>query len=285
MESCATHSDILTALGLKSSGSNHQRLKKRLSQDNLQLKSEKYMGQISRIPQNELWRLVTESESYSDALRQLGLKNNSGNYRSLKIHMEKNNLSPSDFKKVFKGGKRPLDLKEILVKNSHYSRGHLKRRLIKVGLLDEVCYVCGAGPEWNGLLLTLQLDHINGDPTDNRLCNLRILCPNCHSQTLTYARNHNPAYTQKFKPQNCCTDCGVALALRVSVRCRRCRDKLQVQELKHPLDEILGNIRSYGYVHTARIYGVSDNTIRKWLSKVGLDPKDFRKIKIEAKPK
>ncbi len=54
--------------------------------------------------------------------------------------------------------------------------------------LDGLCTLCGQGPEWNGKVLVLQLDHENGDCTDNRLENLRFMCPNCHSQTETFCR-------------------------------------------------------------------------------------------------
>ncbi len=62
----------------------------------------------------------------------------------------------------------------------------LKLTAIKRGLLVEHCYICGAKPLWMGQPLTLQLDHIDGDSTNNIIENLRLLCPNCHSQTSTF---------------------------------------------------------------------------------------------------
>lgn len=65
------------------------------------------------------------------------------------------------------------------------ARAHVKRRLLRAGLIQNRCQVCGL-EEWQGRRLTMQIDHINGIGNDHRLENLRMLCPNCHSQTATY---------------------------------------------------------------------------------------------------
>jgi hypothetical protein len=78
-------------------------------------------------------------------------------------------------------------LNEILVRDSAYlCTHHLKKRLLAVGLLLNRCGICGLGPQWNGKPLSLQLDHEDGDRTNNLIGNLRLVCPNCHSQTDTY---------------------------------------------------------------------------------------------------
>ena len=86
-----------------------------------------------------------------------------------------------------------MPLEELLVADRRAgSGGAIKRRLIKEGLLEDRCETCGLGPEWNDDLLVLQLDHRNGNPRDWHLENLRVLCPNCHAQTESFAgRNKN----------------------------------------------------------------------------------------------
>jgi DNA-binding CsgD family transcriptional regulator len=79
-----------------------------------------------------------------------------------------------------------LPLEELLVAGVYRGRGNLKRRLIAAGVKSEVCERCGIG-EWRGQPLAMALHHVNGDPHDNRLANLELLCPNCHSQTSNYA--------------------------------------------------------------------------------------------------
>ena len=81
--------------------------------------------------------------------------------------------------------KIPLD--DILIVGSSYNRGHLKQRLLDEKLLKNKCYVCDLDPIWNNMVLVLRLDHINGIYNDCRLENLRMICPNCDSQTETYS--------------------------------------------------------------------------------------------------
>lgn len=73
-------------------------------------------------------------------------------------------------------------LEELLTDGRRRGRWNLKRRLLAAGLKPDACEECGL-TEWRGQPLALELHHRNGRPRDNRLENLAILCPNCHSQT------------------------------------------------------------------------------------------------------
>lgn len=156
------------------------------------------MSRISRfqqIPDEIFADAVANSEFIRDILITLGYSRNSGAmYPIIKQRIKRQNLDTSHLgfgrgKVTRRGGEATpkYDLDEILVEKSTYSNGsYLKKRILEAGLLQEQCSVCGLGPEWCGYPLTLQLDHINGINDDNRIENLRILCPNCHTQTNTY---------------------------------------------------------------------------------------------------
>jgi len=137
--------------------------------------------------------IVAKSKSLTEVIGKMGLKAAGGNYQVIKNYISKYELNIDHFESIidknnrigFKTNATPIE--NILTVNSTYSRQHLKIRIIKNKLIEYKCIECGNIGEWNGKKLSLQLDHENGINNDNRLENLRFLCPNCHSQTATYA--------------------------------------------------------------------------------------------------
>jgi len=136
---------------------------------------------------DQLKETVKKSKSISQVLGFLGLKQAGGNYFQIKKYFRLYKIDTSHFtgktwNKGLKGiGKPRIPLEEILVKNNTYQSFKLKRRLFKAGLKTEKCEECGWNKISPGGYPPLELDHINGDHMDNRLENLRVLCPNCHS--------------------------------------------------------------------------------------------------------
>jgi len=126
-------------------------------------------------------------------LQRLGLHPTGANYKTVQMTIARLGLDTRHFlgrghlRGKSHGWARRLPLDVILVANSGYmSMWNLKRRLITGGLMESKCSECGL-TEWRGGRLGLVLDHINGDARDHRLENLRLLCPNCNSQTPTFA--------------------------------------------------------------------------------------------------
>lgn len=141
---------------------------------------------------SQLIEAVVKAQSIADVLRSLGLVAAGGNYKSIWSSVKRLNLDTTHWlgQRVglqhgkFHSPKRSYD--DILVENSTYtSTFALGKRLVKDGILAKECAICGISA-WLGEPLSLHLDHKNGKSRDHRRENLRLLCPNCHSQTPTY---------------------------------------------------------------------------------------------------
>lgn len=138
---------------------------------------------------DQLKSVVAESTSYWQVIEKLGLIPAGGNYAQLKKYVLEHKVDTAHFtgkvwNKGLRGiGKPRITLAEILVQNSSFQSYKLKARLFKAGLKPQHCEQCRWAEVTSDGYLPLELDHINGDRTDNRLENLRVLCPNCHSLT------------------------------------------------------------------------------------------------------
>lgn len=145
---------------------------------------------------------VSRSTSVRDLIQNLGLVPAGGNYDQCYLHIERYKIDISHFtgKAWCKGRTIPkspvYSLEELLVKDAKTSRVNLKRRLFSSGLKRRACEECGWARVSEDGRIPIELDHINGDSRDNRLENLRILCPNCHSLKPTH-RGSNILYKRR----------------------------------------------------------------------------------------
>lgn len=200
LERARSVTDLLEKLGLKIHFENRKDIKNRLARMGSRAAhlTEKKGNQRRRtsiiwtsLTDEEFIRLVENSFSVSSVLKSFGLVSRGSNFRSFQERVNFLKINTSHF--TTSGNKHPqqIALEDIIFHNLHpqYKSSHLKKRLFDAKLKENKCEICGI-KDWNGRPISLHLDHINGDNENNHISNLRILCPNCHSQTDTFgARN------------------------------------------------------------------------------------------------
>lgn len=216
-------------------------------------KTRQKRSKIWLMPAEQFAELVARSQTYSEMLLALDYSPRGGAFRMLKERIAHERLGVShllpngSFVKQYRWAPRPHD--EVFCENSTYNSGsNLKKKMLAVGWVNE-CAVCGIGPAWHGKLLSLQVDHINGERTDNREENLRLICPNCHSQTDTFAGKRN-----RQEPE-------------VAVRVRVPRSRKVVRPSAEELQKLLWELPT---VKIARRFGVSDVAVGKWAKEYDL---------------
>ena len=229
----------------------------------------KRISSMWNIPKIDLQEIVQKSDSISKILRHYKYTIASGNYRTLKERLNEEQIDYSHISLGLnnnKGRKFPSTakpLEEVMIKNSTYYRGALKRRLLKEGILRNECSECGQKEDWNDKKLVMVLDHINGVNNDHRLENLRMLCPNCNSQQKTFCG-------KKIRKKYYCKECGKEKKSKNSQLCYQCsneRNRIRHRKVKNrpSKEQLLQEVKETSYCAVGKKYGVSDNCIRKWL--------------------
>lgn len=161
-------------------------------------------NKIYKLSDEQFVELLKNSSTISEVLFKLGysVKGNSWGFAKIRQRMSDLNLDGNVFK-----GKSPItkygslhkvNASDILKPNCKHARSVLRRYVIKNNLIPYRCAICGC-VEWQGRTLSLELDHINGINNDNRIENLRFLCPNCHSQTTTYGSRNQQRNDSEYE--------------------------------------------------------------------------------------
>jgi hypothetical protein len=236
-----------------------------------------------RYTEAEARAAIADSLSFSEALRKLGMRPAGGNHATLRRYAEQVwKISTAHFdphaakRDALRRANQPQPIEEILVEHSSYCRTSLKKRLFREGLKQPLCEMCGQGEIWKGRRMSLILDHMNGHATDNRLENLRIVCPNCAATLDT----HCGKLSRRPRTERPCVNCG-SLFYPTSSEQRHCSLRCWGKRLaderrgvaqpglrkveRPPYDQLLNELAELGYLAVGRRYGVSDNAVRKWV--------------------
>ena len=262
-------------------------------------------------------KLIKESDSLIEVCRKAKIVPTTGNYDTLKKVINNNSIDVSHFKRnCVKSNIVKRNIEDYLNNKYPITSFKLKNKLLKEGYKECRCEKCG-NTEWYGKPIPLELHHINGDNTDNRLENLQILCPNCHAFTDNYSGKNQKLNIIKRYCKTCGKELHSGQKIYCSVECRygKCDNKIfekcdsikdaaiktkhsgktikkiikkeniklnKNEKIKQENDKkipfIIESIkRTKSFSGTAREFGVSDNAIKKLLVKRGY-PKHIKEL-------
>ena len=225
---------------------------------------------LDRYSNQEFIEIIKSSYSYKECLENLGYHSNSGDSTArLRQKIQQLNIDTSHFT-IQKVTKRNPE--NIFIENSTANQNVLRKWYLKGNYTEYKCSICGQEPFWQGKPMTLILDHINGKNRDDRLENLRWVCPNCNQQLETTNGKNKKQYSFNY-----CVNCGKKISKK-AVRCCQCSHIPLKQEKPISREKLKELIRTSNFTAIGRQYGVTDNTIRKWCVSYNL-PKTITEIK------
>ena len=236
------------------------------------------MALVDKYSKEELEQIILQSNNFADLCRKLGYKSDSTKTREvIQKRIDNFNISIEHFTRSLK---KELSEENIFIENSDVCQSTLRRWYKKGEYTPYECSICGQEPMWQGKELTLILDHINGKNKDDRLENLRWVCPNCNQQLdTTGAKNPQRKIIAK---KYYCIDCGIEIS-NGSTRCVSCFNKSQIIPLSKMCvtrEELKDLIRTKSFCEIGRMFNVTDNSIRKWCDKYNLPRKKSEIVKI-----
>lgn len=251
---------------------------------------------LYKISDSEFAAIVKEAKSYADILRGVNLIYKGGNINTVKRRIALLKLNDSHIPKGMGSNKnRVFDCTRytmeeakntVFIENSKIQRTKAKELLIRFELIPYKCK-CGISHTWEGKPLSLQLEHMNGVHNDHRLENLCFLCPNCHSQTDTFAGKSTRRKYEEYDNEEFRNDCKVLKTTELKKKygisettlCKICRRLLIDRKTDQPFkrkvvrpskEELEIDINKMPMTHVGKKYGVSDNAVRKWCKKFNI---------------
>lgn len=227
---------------------------------------------------NALEKAIKNSNSIKEIIRYLGLSSSGDQYSQVRKWAKYHSL---DLPKYMynRNSTTKISLEDKLVKGKVTNNSRLLKGLVSVNMKKQLCEIeeCTQTNIWLGKPLTLHLDHIDGDHSNNLLENLRVLCPSCHQQTETFGSKN---IKKDFKKYFC--SCGNEKT-KISKECITCSKISKLNCISNtdipwpPIEYILNLINDTSYVQTGKILGVSDNAVRKHLKRLGHTPPTKRR--------
>ena len=226
------------------------------------------MAIVDNYSKDEFNQIAKNSKNFSEFQKKLGYKADSSKTREVvKRKISEYNTDISHFI-TYNKTKRTEE--NVFTENSTVAQATLRRWFLKENYVPYVCSICEQKPIWQGKKLTLILDHINGINNDDRIENLRWVCPNCNQQLeTTGSRNPN---RKIFAKKYYCIDCGKEISYK-STRCTECFAKnnvIPLSEMQVTREELKKLIREKSFCEIGKDFNVSDNAIRKWCDKFNL---------------
>jgi len=161
-------------------------------------------------PYTKEWlsKLCSESYSLAEVLKKAGRQPGGGNQETLKKKIAEFQIDTSHFTgQLWNKGKtkeddsriqssEKYDLAEVFIKNSPVTQKILRGYVERHNILEYKCQNCGCDGHWQNGIISLEIDHIDGNNNNNEISNLRYLCPNCHALTETYRGRNKALKTQ-----------------------------------------------------------------------------------------